>query len=68
MASKNFFPNDSDFQNIWNKLTGEDCPIHFNFLPLSSSELPVSDDLYIKMNARGKALTSFENFKADLVK
>lgn len=62
------FPNDSDFQNIWNKLTGEDCPIHFNFLPLSSSELPVSDDLYIKMNARGKALTSFENFKADLVK
>lgn len=33
------FPNDSDFQNIWNKLTGEDCPIHFNFLPLSSSEL-----------------------------
>ena len=29
--------------------------------------LGLSDDLYIKMNARGKQLTDFENFKADLV-
>ena len=27
----------------------------------------LTDDLYIKMNARGKQLTHFENFKADLV-
>lgn len=30
--------------------------------------MPLTDDLYIKMNARGKALTDFENFKADLLK
>ena len=29
--------------------------------------LGLSDDLYIKMNARGKPLTAFENFKAWLV-
>ena len=27
----------------------------------------LTDDLYIKMNARGKALTDFENFKADFL-
>jgi hypothetical protein len=42
-----------------------ECPIIFYYLPLY--ELKLSDDLYIKMNARGKQLTSFENFKADLV-
>jgi hypothetical protein len=58
-------------QNIdgyWEKLTetnGQTCPIIFYYLPLH--ELKLSDDLYIKMNARGKPLTSFENFKADLV-
>jgi hypothetical protein len=41
------------------------CPIIFYYLPLDNFGL--SDDLYIKMNARGKALTSFENFKADLI-
>lgn len=37
-------------------------PITFSFLDLK--ELKLSDDLYIKMNARGKVLTDFENFKA----
>lgn len=36
--------------------------ISFEFLNLD--EYNLSDDLYIKMNARGKSLTSFENFKA----
>ncbi|GHT61553.1 hypothetical protein FACS1894109_20200 [Spirochaetia bacterium] len=36
--------------------------ITFDFLPLDDFNL--SDELYIKMNARGKPLTSFENFKA----
>lgn len=48
----------------WEKLTSPDCPIIFYNLPLS--RIAHSDDLYIKMNARGKPLTSFENFKADL--
>lgn len=37
----------------------------FYILPLDGFEL--SDELYIKMNARGKQLTGFENFKADLI-
>lgn len=54
------------FDNCWIKLTNESlCPIVFYDLPLD--DFGLSDDLYIKMNARGKQLTSFENFKADLV-
>jgi Protein of unknown function DUF262 len=56
---------EKNFENYWNKLTSENCPIIFYYMPLN--ELKLSDDLYIKMNARGKPLTSFENFKADLV-
>ena len=40
--------------------------IKFYFLPLDGFDL--TDELYIKMNARGKQLTHFENFKADLLK
>lgn len=48
----------------WDKLTN-DKPIVFYYLPLK--DFGLSDDLYIKMNARGKQLTMFENFKADLI-
>ena len=34
------------------------------FLFLNLKEFKLTDDLYIKMNARGKPLTKFENFKA----
>ena len=34
---------------------------------MSLEKLAQSDELYIKMNARGKALSHFENFKADLI-
>ena len=57
--------NLKDFKVYWEKLIGENCPIIFYYLDLF--DLKLSDDLYIKMNARGKALTNFENFKADLV-
>ena len=57
--------NESDYEKYWNLLTGQNCPIVFYYLPLS--DFGLSDDLYIKMNARGKQLTSFENFKADLI-
>ncbi|MFC2747704.1 MAG: DUF262 domain-containing protein, partial [Campylobacter concisus] len=40
--------------------------IKFNFLELKDFEL--TDDLYIKMNARGKPLSEFENFKAEFEK
>lgn len=41
--------------------------INFELMIIPKEKLPISDDLYIKMNARGKGLTDFENFKADLV-
>lgn len=37
--------------------------LKFYILPLSNFDL--TEDLYVKMNARGKQLTNFENFKAD---
>jgi len=41
-------------------------PVTFHYLDLH--DFGLSDDLYIKMNARGKGLTPFENFKAWIVK
>ena len=46
----------------------EKAPIKFYLLNMEDKNMPLTDDLYIKMNARGKALTDFENFKADLLK
>lgn len=40
--------------------------LKFHILPLDGFDL--TEDLYIKMNARGKPLTDYENFKADLIK
>ncbi len=45
-------------KQAWEKLNN----IQFYFIELEHFGL--SDDLYIKMNARGKLLTEFENFKA----
>lgn len=53
----------SDVNNLWDILTGDDDRIVFYFLPLSENGL--SDELYIKMNSRGKKLTPFEHFKAE---
>ena len=59
-------PLKKTFKSYWEKLTNESlCPIVF--YNLSLHDFGLSDDLYIKMNARGKQLTSFENFKADLI-
>lgn len=53
------------FKRYWEKLTSDNAPVVFYHLPLE--DFGLSDDLYIKMNARGKQLTDFENFKADLI-
>ena len=47
---------------------GESAPVKFYLLNMEDKNMPLTDDLYIKMNARGKILTDFENFKADLLK
>jgi len=57
---------DDDFALLWSRLTAAaGCPIQF----FVRDDMPanVADDLYIKMNSRGKGLTEFENFKADLL-
>jgi ribosomal protein L17 len=50
---------------LFEKLIHNEPPITFDFLPLNDFNL--SDELYIKMNARGKPLTHFENFKSNFV-
>lgn len=52
------------FEKYWERLTATDA-IAFYQQPLE--DFGLSDDLYVKMNARGKQLTSFENLKADLI-
>lgn len=52
-----------DPQVAWTRLTdAEDPAVSFYLLPLDDMES--DEDLYIKMNSRGKPLTPFENFKA----
>ena len=52
----------SDTDDIWNKLD----KINFYFRDIE--EMKLTDDIYIKMNSRGKPLTDFEHFKAELLK
>lgn len=52
------------FKSYWGKLIQDNVIVFYHLL---LSVFGLSDDLYIKMNARGKQLTSFENFKADLI-
>jgi hypothetical protein len=60
----------SAFRNsniVFSDFINPDKPcIVFNFLDIKNFGL--SDDLYIKMNSRGKPLTNFENLKAELGK
>ena len=55
-------------KELLKRLKGEDAPISFYLLSMEDKNMPLTDDLYIKMNARGKVLTDFENFKVDLLK
>lgn len=59
-----------EIQRYYNKQNGRQLyaaleKLRFYVLPLDGFDL--SDELYIKMNGRGKQLTDFENLKADLV-
>ena len=58
-----FNDEECDYLGMWNRLTTTKC-IQFNKLHISLND---SDELYVKMNARGKQLTDFENFKTELV-
>ena len=52
----------NETESIWEALAGGS--ISFYFLPIK--DMGLTDELYIKMNSRGKPLTSFEHFKAEL--
>ncbi len=57
---------DNKLLEFWDGLINKDL-VSFEQMIIGSEKLPISDDLYIKMNARGKELTDLENFKADLI-
>jgi hypothetical protein len=50
--------------DLWNSLTESDS-VTFEFLDMEKFEL--TDELYVKMNGRGKPLSDFENFKAGVI-
>ncbi|MBI3235322.1 MAG: DUF262 domain-containing protein [Bacteroidetes bacterium] len=55
-----------DVDDMWGKLIRSPSIIEFYHVELE--DIGLTDDLYIKMNARGKLLTPFENFKASFQK
>jgi len=59
---ENFCETQKLFSILINK---EKCPLSFSFLDLA--EFSLDDELYIRMNARGKSLTEFEIFKSSLL-
>jgi hypothetical protein len=61
----NQMKKETNYQRFAERLTsGCSCPITFHFVDMGEHKL--ADDTYVKMNARGKTLTPFENFKASL--
>ena len=57
------FHDDFDYEEILSKIDGH--KVVFNFLDID--ELGSEDELYIKLNSRGRPLTDFENFKARFI-
>lgn len=54
----------NDFDHLSLALTNDHCPISFMLLDIK--DIGQENDLYIKMNSRGRPLTSFECFKSEL--
>ena len=52
----------ADVDDLWTKLD------KINFYFKNIEEMKLTDEIYIKMNSRGKPLTDFEHFKAELLK
>lgn len=53
-----FYPDKDNITPIWDKLD------RIKFYGFDLEDLGLTDDIYIKMNSRGKPLTDFEHFKA----
>jgi len=52
---------------LWERLCHQRA-LTFDVIDIKGEEFRLTDELYIKMNARGKQLTPFECYKADLTK
>ena len=56
--------NFDNFSEIWNRLVESQIPsVTFAFLQMDESN-GLDDDIYIKMNGRGRKLSEFENLKS----
>lgn len=62
--AKEYTKEGVSLDGVFDLLTSEEAPIRFLYLNID--DVGLTDSIYIKMNARGKALTHFENFKAQL--
>ena len=56
-----------DIHQIFYEINNLDSLDNITFKLLDIGTLNLSDDLYIKMNSRGKELTEFENLKAQII-
>lgn len=52
----------NDIKDLWDKLDS------INFYFKNIEEMNLTDEIYIKMNSRGKPLTDFEHIKAEILK
>ncbi len=56
--------NKTDFLYVWKRLVeGDEPSVTFAFLQMDESK-GLDDDIYIKMNGRGRKLSAFENLKS----
>lgn len=56
--------NEKNFDSIWKRLVESETPsITFAFLQMDDKN-GLDDDIYIKMNGRGRKLSAFENLKS----
>lgn len=55
--------NQNDIVNIYNRFYGTSSPVTFAFLNMDEKN-GLDDDIYIKMNGRGRQLSMFENLKS----
>jgi hypothetical protein len=56
--------HDVDAAAAWEQLQGSAPAITFHVLCVDKTKMGRGEELYLKMNSRGKPLTVFENFKA----
>lgn len=62
--SKEYLDAGTSLDDVFDLLISDHAPIRFLYQNID--DIGLTDSIYIKMNARGKALTHFENFKAQL--